>query len=207
MIAHADMSTIKDNISNSFRLFDELPAVIERSISEFDRSFNGSMPKAEVKRARRAFDGFVDGVNQLTKTAQRFVATMLNGSPEEVEALEIGKTNINSYQQHHERVKASLDLVKYYFFVASTKEKWAPHLSDLKYMERRTVSALSEFLVVSKEIQDLVPHFMTLDDEGIVELPPSLEASLQSEVILTPDWVKSGSDYVKWVRSRAKSEF
>lgn len=205
MIAHTDMNTIKDEFTQSLRLFGELPEAIERSISDFDRSHSGSISKNEARIARENVDAFVDRVTALSKIGNRMLTTMLYGDDDEVEILNINGWDLQFYQDHHKAISSSILRTKYAYFIASTKTEWLPHLSDLKYMERRSVSALTDFEKMSEEIQKLIPHFMEVE-EDIVDFSPNVETSLQSNTILTPEWVKSGADYVKWVRSRSLNE-
>lgn len=189
------------NIDKVQGIFSEVSHAIERPLASFDRSHSRSISKKQANQAIKKTDAIVDQVHQLVISGQYMIETLRRGDEAAMTKLALKKNSALLLKQLVSEMISGIHRLAYTFFKAEADPAWYPHMSHLKYMKSRVMQAFEDYKKVTQELYQLVSLHLTDEDKHFSPDIETLSSAIRSETVQHPEWVKTGDDFVNWIRS------
>lgn len=204
MIGIEAIAFLNPEIDKVQDVFTEVSQTFERTLDDFDRSHSRSITKRQVSLAIRKTDSVIDRVKSQVNEGLAMIDILKTGSEESIKTLELNDNSPEMLKSLSQSLMVGNKRLYYTFFKAESNPAWAPHISHLRYIKARSLSAFEEYQKITEELSRLVElyHFKDINDFSydIVEM----EKSIDSDSVAHPDWVTTGDDFVEWIRSMKK---
>lgn len=204
MIGIEAIAFLNPEIDKVQDVFTEVSQTFERTLDDFDRSHSRSITKRQVSLAIRKTDSVIDRVKSQVNEGLAMIDILKTGSEESIKTLELNDNSPEMLKSLSQSLMVGNKRLYYTFFKAESNPAWAPHISHLRYIKARSLSAFEEYQKITEELSRLVElyHFKDINDFSydIAEM----EKSIDSDSVAHPDWVTTGDDFVEWIRSMKK---
>jgi len=187
-----ELPKLREMISN-------VSSSIERPIDDLDRGHDGSVSKARVKAVMEAVYKSTDDAVRAVKECERILATLREGSEEEIDALKIDEKSITELRNRASLIENGNARMQYAFFITQSDPAWQAHIATLNHLKGRLMPAFELYVTAVRELADTAEHFVPHEDGLAFDLNQMSE-SINSPTVKSPEWVNSSDDFVKWIR-------
>lgn len=155
--------------------------------------------KQQVREITAKVYSITDNADKHASIGMDIVRKLESGSEAEIEALEINAQSIDQLASREKEFDTKLYHLKHAFMMARMSIFWAPHIQTLRHLEMRALRSFTQYASITAKIAELASHYLE-DEDDLSFSMDSVKESINSEEVRHPSWVKSGDDFVKWIR-------
>lgn len=204
MLGMSALAFITPELPKLDEMISGVSSSIERPLDDFERNHNKAVPEKTVKEVMLRVYNSQDITDKASSEAKRITDVLLHGTEQEIESLHIvDDSTIRELRDRAAYIENGVHRIKYAFFIARSNPSWHPHIRTLRHLELRLIPSYENYVKNVRELADTAQHFIPTD-EGFELDTNELSASMESETVTAPSWVKTTKDFIKWAREHNK---